>query len=366
MLWNWIVRPILFTLPAETAHHFSMRSFSLLARLPGVRQTFGACFSRQDPRLKVNLFGIDFDNPVGLAAGFDKNAEWFDILPSLGFGHIEVGTVTGEGQPGNDRPRLFRLKQDKALLNRMGFNNHGCDVAARSIARRTKRSVIGINIGKTKKVELESAEADYLKSFSTLYAYADYFTVNVSSPNTPGLRELQGRDHLTRLLSSLSRENARIAESKNSEPLPILLKIAPDLTPEQLDEVVQISLENKLSGIIATNTTVSREGLVTPSNKVDALGNGGISGKPLTERSRDFVKQIFQRTEGKLPVIGVGGIMNGEDAWQMICSGASLIQVYSGFIYHGPGFVKSINNYLLKQLDSAGLDSIDQAIGRSI
>ena len=343
----------------------AMKSFALIGHTPPGRSLLKCCLAIKDERLKVRQFGIQFENPIGLAAGFDKNAEWFDVLPLLGFGHVEVGTITGEAQPGNDRPRLFRLPRDQALLNRMGFNNHGCEIAAKSIGRRAKHSVIGVNIGKTKVVDIDQAEEDYLRSFTALFHRADYFTVNVSSPNTPGLRQLQDRDHLQKLLSVLNAKNIELAELQRRSPTPILLKIAPDLTDSQLEDVIEISQQAELAGIVATNTTVSREGLLTDPSRLDRLGTGGISGHPLTERSRDFVRRIYQATQGKLPIIGVGGIMCGEDAWQMILAGASLVQVYTGFVYHGPAFVKSLNKYLLKQMERDGYGSISEAVGGS-
>jgi len=363
MIWNWLTRPILFSLPAETAHLLAMKSLAVIERTPPCRSLLTSCLAVKDDRLKVRQFGIDFENPIGLAAGFDKNAEWFDVLPSLGFGHVEVGTITAEAQSGNDRPRLFRLRQDQALLNRMGFNNHGCAVAAKSIERRRKRGVVGINIGKTKVVDIGQAEADYLKSFTALFHCADYFTVNVSSPNTPGLRQLQDRDRLQNLLAVLTAKNIELADQHQTRAVPILLKIAPDLTESQLHDVIEISLRSQLAGIVATNTTISREGLSTSASQLDRLGAGGISGKPLTERSRDFVRRIHQTAQGKLPIIGVGGVMCGDDAWQMICAGAALVQVYTGFVYQGPGFVKSLNKYLLDKVASNGLASISEAVG---
>jgi dihydroorotate dehydrogenase len=364
MPWNLLARPLLFSLSSETAHYAAMRTFAVTARTPGARRLLQSQYRFVDPRLRVSLFDLDFENPVGLAAGFDKNADWFDVLPLLGFSHIEVGTITGEGQPGNELPRLFRLPKDQALLNRLGFNNRGAAAAVDAIQRRKKHAVLGINIGKTKVVPLAEATQDYLKSFTLLFPHADYFTINVSSPNTPNLRQLQDRDHLQHLLEAITSKNNELSEHLRTRPLPILLKIAPDLNDEQLVDVINISVDCGLSGIIATNTTISRAGLKTPADEVSNLGAGGISGQPLTEISRSFVSRIYQQTAGKLPIIGVGGIMNGEDAWRMICAGASLVQVYTGFVYGGPGFVKSINRYLIQQLEKHQLDSISQAVGR--
>jgi dihydroorotate dehydrogenase len=364
MLWQALLRPIFFSLPAETAHYVSMGAFSGLCRYsPAGWLTSQICQSAPDPRLKNHVFGLDFPNPVGLAAGFDKDARWFDVLARLGFGHIEVGTLTGEPQLGNDKPRLFRLPLDRALLNRMGFNNGGSLGAVGRLKSLTRRSVVGVNIGKTKLVELENADGDYLKSFSVLFGLADYFTVNVSSPNTPGLRQLQNRDRLTALLQALQLRNQELAAQSKIVPRPILLKIAPDLNRDEVDDVLAICQDSKLAGIVAANTTIARTGLQTDAAQVERLGAGGISGAPLTNRALRLVSHIYRQTRGELPIIGVGGIMSGEDAWNMICAGASLVQVYTGFIYGGPLFASSLNRKISASLQRLGLDSIRNAIG---
>ena len=324
MLWQTGVRPLLFCLPAERAHYLSMAAFNTIAAGP-VARLMRQRYAVPDPRLNVQLFGLNFQNPVGLAAGFDKDARWFHRLSSLGFGHIEVGTITGKPQPGNPRPRLFRLPIDQAIINRMGFNNEGADAAARRLAKIPKADpgdILGVNIGKTKVVSLADSTSDYLFSFERLFSFADYFTVNVSSPNTPGLRELQNRGHLLELLSSLIESNQRLAEDHATKRKPILLKIAPDVTEFQLDDIVSILQEVKLDGIIATNTTIFRDGLRTPQHKIAAIGAGGLSGRPLAARSHQIVAQLFQRLGKDIPIVGVGGIMSGEDAWQMIQAGA--------------------------------------------
>ena len=366
MLWN-LARPILFNLPAETAHYFSMGMFDCLMTPRWIASRFRSSYEVDDPALVSQQFGLEFKNPVGLAAGFDKDARWFPQLACLGFSHVEVGTITGQAQTGNPKPRLFRLTEDRALINRMGFNNAGADSAARRLENSSKDrpdDIVGINIGKTKVVPVEEATDDYLFSFERLFSYADYFTINVSSPNTPGLRTLQNKEPLIELLSSLQNLNQRLAADHETRPKPVLLKIAPDVTDEQLMDIVDILKSVELSGIIATNTTLEREPLVTAKQRVDALGAGGLSGAPLTERSRSVVAKLYDQLRGEIPIIGVGGIMSGDDAWRMILAGASLIQVYTGFIYGGPTFVRDLNRHLQQQLKQRGWSNIQQAVGQ--
>ena len=311
---------------------------------------------------------MSFANPVGLAAGFDKHGTWFQQLGNLGFGCIEIGTVTGKAQPGNPKPRMFRLPKDRALINRMGFNSPGCEAVANSLSKIQFESsglVLGINIGKSKSVPLEEAAEEYRVTFETLYPYGDYFTINVSSPNTPGLRQLQGRDQLLAILKSVSSSNEKMSKLAGVDSKPVFLKIAPDLTDQQLDEIVEVATERQLSGLIATNTTVSREGLKTNSGEVERCGAGGVSGRPLKQRSREVVSYLYSKLNGSMPIIGVGGIANGEDAWQMIGAGANLVQLYTGFIYGGPGIIRDINSYLVDRLDELGMNSISQAVGHS-
>ncbi len=345
-----------------------MGTFAGLSALPAVPSIMRSQFTVKDTRLATEVFGLSFANPVGLAAGFDKDAKWFPDLANLGFSHVEVGTLTGRAQPGNPKPRLFRLPADKAIINRMGFNNEGADAAARRLAKTKKATpedVLGINIGKTKVVPVSEATEDYLFSFERLFSYADYFTVNVSSPNTPGLRELQNREPLIELLNRLQELNARLSADHEIANKPILLKIAPDLGDGQLEDIVSIVKETKLSGLIATNTTIARDGLNSSNEMVAEIGNGGLSGSPLTTRSRDIVSQAFKLADGAFPIIGVGGIMNGDDAWEMICAGASLVQLYTGFIYGGPSIVKEINKTILRRLMELNLNSVSQAVGRN-
>jgi len=366
VLWEKVARQLLFKLPAEGAHHFSMGAFDKLLTLTPVSAAFAKRYTVNDESLKSQLFGLSFDNPVGLAAGFDKDAAWFAKLAALGFGHVEVGTITGQPQDGNDRPRLFRLPKDKAIINRMGFNNRGADNAAQRLAKSARYrpgDILGINIGKTKVVPVEQATDDYLYSFERLFTFADYFTVNVSSPNTPGLRTLQNREPLIELLTSIQSKNLQLAADHEIAKKPILLKIAPDVSDEQLADIVSILKEIKLDGIIATNTTLSRANLKTTGAEVEGIGAGGLSGSPLTGRSRAVVAALYSELNGEVPIIGVGGIMKGEDAWQMICAGASLVQIYTGFIYGGPGIVRDINRHLLKRLKENEMGSITEAIG---
>lgn len=340
-----LFRSILFRFDAEKVHYFVVGLLKLMVKFPPSRWIFRSIYHVEHPSLEREFIGLKFPNPVGLAAGFDKNAKFFDEMESCGFGFIEIGTVTPLAQPGNYLPRLFRLKKDEAILNRMGFNNEGVQAAVNHLkARKDKRLIIGGNIGKNKWTPNEEALNDYLICFEALFDEVDYFVVNVSSPNTPNLRALQEKEPLMELLSTLQQKNEEKAKSK-----PILLKIAPDLTNEQLDEIIEIVQETKIAGLIATNTTISREGLQTPSAEVEALGAGGISGKPLTKRSTEVIRYIHDQSKGTIPMIAVGGIHSAKDALDKLDAGATLVQLYSGFIYEGPGLVKEINQALIKK-----------------
>jgi len=319
---------------------------------------------QRSPFGALRRFGLIFSNPVGLAAGFDKNGEAADALGALGFGFVEVGTVTNESQPGNPRPRIFRLPRDRALINRLGFNNSGAKQIARNLKARRPDCVMGINIGKSRSVPIERAIPDYLSTFSTVYQFADYIAVNVSSPNTPQLRELQQPDLLSDLLEALQRRNRELAEKHSlSSPRPLLLKIAPDLSHQELRDIVAVAQERGVSGIIATNTTVKREGLRTPAERVAAIGEGGLSGAPLHHRSNEVIKTIYRLTNGAVPIIGVGGVFTAEDAWEKICAGAGLIQLYTGFIYEGPAIARRINEGLRQIVSREGFVSLDEAVG---
>lgn len=326
---------------AEEAHHFTLHNLQLLGKAPWLLDiAVGGKVAH--PSLHRNVFGIDFPNPVGLAAGLDKNGEAIDEFAAMGFGFIEIGTITPKPQPGNDKPRLFRLKQDKALINRMGFNNIGAEVAVQNLKCRKTKTIVGANIGKNKATSNEDAIRDYEYCFKTLFDYADYFVVNVSSPNTPGLRALQDKDSLAAILNSLQDINNSHTTTK-----PILLKIAPDLTNEQIDDVISVVQETKTQGIIATNTTIARAPLTYTQAEIDAYGMGGLSGAPLTTRSTEVVKYI--KTHSNIPVIGVGGIMTAQDALDKLNAGADLIQLYSGFIYAGPQLIRDTNERLVKR-----------------
>jgi dihydroorotate dehydrogenase len=306
--------------------------------MPGGAWLMRQLFTFEHPNLRRELFGLSFKNPVGLAAGFDKDAKYIDELDCLGFGFIEIGTLTPKGQPGNEQPRLFRLPTDEALINRMGFNNQGVEIALEKLKNRNKSIIVGGNIGKNKVTPNELATEDYLYCFKALFDYVDYFVVNVSSPNTPDLRALQEKEPLTKLLETLQAEN-----NKQTKPKPILLKIAPDLTNEQLDDIIEIVTETKLAGIIAGNTTINRAGLSTSNATLEAIGNGGLSGAPLRKRATEVVSYIHTKSNGQIPIIGVGGINSAEDALEKIKAGASLIQIYTGFVYQGPSLIKRIN-----------------------
>ncbi len=340
-----LFRSILFRFDAEKVHYFVVGLLKIIVKFPPSRWIFRSMYHVEHPALEREFIGLKFPNPVGLAAGFDKNAKYFHEMESCGFGFIEIGTVTPLAQPGNDLPRLFRLKKDEAILNRMGFNNDGVQEALKHLkARKNRQLIIGGNIGKNKWTPNEEALNDYLICFDALFDEVDYFAVNVSSPNTPNLRALQEKGPLMELLSTLQQKN----EAK-ANPKPILLKIAPDLTNEQLDEIIEIVQETKIAGLIATNTTISREGLITPSSEVEAMGAGGVSGKPLTQRSTEVIRYIHTKSNGSIPMMAVGGIHTAADALEKLDAGATLVQLYSGFIYEGPGLIKEINEALINK-----------------
>ena len=344
-MYKWLIRPWLFLVDPEKIHHIVFKILKLQSNIPGALPMLEKIFGIHHPSLTRKLFGLTFRNPVGLAAGFDKDAKLIDELASLGFGFIEIGTVTPLPQAGNERPRLFRLSEDQALINRMGFNNEGVSAAVERLKKRKSKIIIGGNIGKNKVTPNENAADDYATCFDILFPYVDYFVVNISSPNTPGLRDLQDKEPLQNLLLHLKQLSSTKSVSK-----PMLLKISPDLTEGQLDDIIQILKDTKLDGVVATNTTISREGLKSERSKVEAIGNGGLSGAPLTNRSTEVIKYLRKHLGPKFPIIGVGGIMNAQDALDKIRAGADLVQLYSGFIYEGPGLVKDINNSILREL----------------
>ncbi len=339
-----LLKPILFLLPPEQAHYFTVRLLKWVLRLPIINVLFRNAFRFEHPQLQKQVMGLHFQNPIGLAAGFDKDGEYFREMSALGFGFVELGTVTPKPQAGNPKPRLFRLPKDKALINRMGFNNKGVEALVRQLQqKRPQHLVIGGNIGKNKTTPNEQATEDYIFCFNALFPYVDYFVVNVSSPNTPDLRALQEKEPLTKLLSTLQTIN-----QAKSNPKPILLKIAPDLSFEQIDDILDIVKHTQLDGIIATNTTIDRSGLITNVKKITKLGNGGLSGAPLRKRSTEIIRYISNKTQGRVIIIGVGGIDKPEDALEKLAAGANLVQVYSGLVYAGPNLIKQTKKLLLK------------------
>jgi len=344
-MYKILIRPVLFLFDPERIHHLVFKILSLKGKIPGFKVLLRLLFNYKNTKLERELFGIKFSNPVGLAAGFDKDAKLIDELACFGFGFIEIGTLTPRPQIGNDKPRLFRLPQDQALINRKGFNNEGLEAAVERLKKRNSKVIIGGNIGKNKDTPNDKAFSDYMLCFEALHPYVDYFVVNVSSPNTPGLRELQDKEPLKRLMShvkGLSRSKQKVK--------PVLLKIAPDLTTSQLDDIVEILKETKTDGVIATNTTINREHLKTSIDEVNLMGAGGLSGKPLTSRSTEVITYLRKQLGPDYPIIGVGGIMSKQDALDKLNAGADLIQLYTGFIYEGPWIVRSINKAVARKL----------------
>jgi dihydroorotate dehydrogenase len=361
MLYRSLLRPLLFRLSPETAHELALHSLSfspgLVKRLLGpfpMRKTFG----------ELRRFGLSFPNPVGLAAGFDKDGIALESLAALGFGFIEAGTVTFQPQPGNQRPRLFRLPQDKALINRAGFNNKGALAFAQQVMTHRPDCVLGVSIGKSKTASIENAVEDYLRSFEIVYPVADYIAINVSSPNTPGLRDLQRAELLEDLLRALQTRNRELSEQTSRGRLtPLLVKLAPDLGRAELDQLVDVVKRTNVAGLIATNTTTQRDGLRASKEEIAACGEGGLSGIPLRQRSTDMIATLYNLTSGLIPIAGVGGVFTADDAWEKICAGASLIQVYTGFIYQGPRIAQEINQGLERIISREGFGTLDEAVG---
>lgn len=336
-----LLKAILFKLDPEKAHHFTFKLIRVLLSIPGIKWIWKKSYCVEDAKLERTVFGLKFKNPVGLAAGFDKDGKLFNELAYCGFGFIEVGTVTPLPQEGNPKKRLFRLIEDEAIINRMGFNNLGIEHLVTKLKNRNTDVIIGGNIGKNKVTPNEEADKDYQITFEALHPYVDYFVVNVSSPNTPNLRELQDKEPLTKLLMGL------VDLNKEKEiQRPILLKIAPDLTNEQLDDIIDIVASTKIDGIIATNTTISRDGLT--AKNIEEIGAGGLSGKPLKNRSTEVINYLATKSNKAFPIIGVGGIHSAEDALEKMQAGADLVQLYTGFIYEGPSLTKQINKALLQ------------------
>lgn len=365
-IWDKLMRPAAFALDAEKAHEFGMSAFKngLASPFYVADSSFGMS--------PIELFGLKFANPLGIAAGFDKNGVVVDQLASLGFGFVEVGTVTLEPQPGNPKPRMFRIPENKALINRLGFNNDGAEAVVENLRKIKRKCVVGVNIGKNKEVPNEEAVENFVAVFEKVWSYADYITINVSSPNTPGLRDLQKGKELSDILVHLQQRNnvhdtvlALLSghDGDESEPplrgKPLLVKIAPDLADEDVDEITDVCIANGCAGIIATNTTISREGIDSPI----ANETGGLSGQPLQKRSNEVISRIFRRASGKLAVVGVGGVFDANDAFEKIAAGASLVQAYTGFVYGGPTFAADVNHGLVRILNARGFSSVSDAVG---
>lgn len=340
-MYKHIIRPLLFLINPETIHHLIVWALRFAGKIPGGRALIRSAFTYRHSSLEREVLGIKFPNPIGMAAGFDKNGSCYRDVAALGFGFVEIGTVTPRAQPGNPKPRLFRLKKDKALINRMGFNNNGVEKMAANLRRRKPGTVIGVNLGKNTLTPLAESAEDYLRMFRALYDYGDYFVVNVSCPNVKDVTSLQNRDQLLPILEALF----EFRHGQN-EYRPVLLKISPDLTREQMDEMVGLLIDTQLDGLVAVNTTTYREGLRSKRSLVNKIGQGGLSGAPLTERSIEAVRYLHEKTEGRYPIIGVGGMMSPGDVQRMLDAGASLVQVYTGFIYEGPAFIRKICKHL--------------------
>ncbi|MDA9111343.1 quinone-dependent dihydroorotate dehydrogenase [Flavicella sp.] len=343
-MYKSLIRPLLFSIDPEKVHYFTFSLIRTLSKIPGVPTLLKALYLNKDPRLERTLFGLTFKNPVGLAAGFDKNAVLFNELADFGFGFVEIGTLTPKGQEGNPKQRLFRLKDDQGLINRMGFNNDGVAAAISHLKKNKKKLIIGGNIGKNTGIPLEQYTQDYCDTFCELHPYVDYFVLNVSCPNVGSHAKLQDKDYLLELIGAVQKINAEKPVQK-----PILLKIAPDLNSQQLDEIIELVAETQIDGVIASNTSTNREGLKTPKNQLETIGNGGLSGLPIKERSTATIQYLAAHSNKAFPIIGVGGIHSAKDALEKIDAGADLVQLYTGFVYEGPRLIKEINNALLKR-----------------
>jgi dihydroorotate dehydrogenase len=357
-LYRLLFRPLLFRLDPERAHHLILRFLQCLAQSPLLQRLLSCWQPLEHPALQTQVAGLRFPNPFGLAAGFDKNAIAVDAFAALGFGFVEIGTVTPRSQVGNPLPRLFRLPADEAVINRLGFNNDGATVVARRLQMAQRRLLIGVNLGKNADTPLEQALNDYRTCLEGLYDVGDYVVINVSSPNTPGLRQLQVRDNMYTLLSGLQACNYELARTRQVQPRPLFVKIAPDLEPSELDDIVEAVQSCAADGIIATNTTIGRQGLTTLTSEA-----GGLSGRPLRQRSTEVIRYLYRCSQGSIPIIGVGGIFSAEDAYEKICAGASLIQLYTGLIYRGPSLPRRINAGLVRLLQRDGLAHVSKAVG---
>ncbi|CDF78581.1 dihydroorotate dehydrogenase [Formosa agariphila KMM 3901] len=343
-MYKLLIRPLFFSADPEKVHHFTFSMVRFLSKIPLIPSVFRALFVVEDQKLEREVFGLKFKNPVGLAAGFDKNAVLYNELANFGFGFIEIGTVTPIPQAGNPKKRIFRLIEDQGLINRMGFNNEGVETAITQLKKNKGKILIGGNIGKNTQTTPEHYTADYVTCFNALHPYVDYFVLNVSCPNVGSHAKLNDKDYLLELISTVKTANKTFAKEK-----PILLKIAPDLNDIQLDEIIDLVNETKLDGVIASNTSVDRSGLKAPQTALDAIGNGGLSGQPVKEKSTKVIKYLSEKSNKAFPIIGVGGIHSAEDALEKLDAGATLVQIYTGFIYEGPSLIKKINKAILKR-----------------
>ncbi len=344
-MYKAFIRPVLFCFDPERVHYFIFSLIRTLSKIPGLKRVFKCLYLIENKKLERHLFGLTFKNPVGLAAGFDKNAVLYNELANFGFGFIEIGTVTPKGQIGNPKKRLFRLKKDKGIINRMGFNNEGLEAAIKQLKKNKGQLIIGGNIGKNTQTKPEDYTKDYLECFNALHPYVDYFVLNVSCPNVGSHAKLNDKDYLLELIGTIQNANSGFEKQK-----PILLKIAPDLNDIQLDEIVELIAETNLDGVIASNTSIDRSGLLTPEERLSEIGNGGLSGQPIKEKSTRVIKYLSKKSNNAFPIIGVGGIHSAKDALEKIEAGADLVQIYTGFIYEGPKLIKQINQELLKTL----------------
>lgn len=343
-MYKQLLRPLFFLFDPETIHHFTFSLIKTSSKIPGISFLFRSLYTIEDTRLERRLFGLTFKNPVGLAAGFDKNAVLYNELANFGFGFIEIGTVTPKGQAGNPKKRLFRLKDDKGIINRMGFNNEGLESAIIQLKKNKGKLIIGGNIGKNTNTKPEDYTRDYLECFNALHPYVDYFVLNVSCPNVGSHAKLNDKDYLEELIGSVQKANKSFKEEK-----PILLKIAPDLNNNQLDEIVQLVADTNLDGVIASNTSMDRSGLKATQEQLETIGNGGLSGQPIKDKSTKTIQYLSVKSNKAFPIIGVGGIHSAEDALEKIEAGADLVQIYTGFIYEGPSLIKKINKAILNR-----------------
>lgn len=343
-MYKSLVRPILFKYDPETVHHFTFKAIRILSKIPFISSIFRSLYLVKNPVLEREVFGLKFKNPVGLAAGFDKNAVLYNELANFGFGFIEIGTVTPRGQEGNPKKRLFRLKEDSGIINRMGFNNEGLKAAIEQLKKNKGKLIIGGNIGKNTDTAPEDYTSDYLECFNALHPYVDYFVLNVSCPNVSSHAKLNDKDYLLELIGAVQKANMKFPSQK-----PIVLKIAPDLNNSQLDEIIELVNETKLDGVIASNTSTFRDGLKASKEQLDVIGNGGLSGQPIKNRSTEVIKYLSDKSNKSFPIIGVGGIHSSSDALEKLEAGASLVQIYTGFIYEGPKLIKDINKVIIKK-----------------